>query len=107
MELIQILIVLFGLFAFSRVIIRFKKKDIAQGEFIFWTLIWLLVILVALLPNLSFHLAKWFGVDRGTDVFVYLGLALLFYMVFRLYVKLEKAEQGLTKVVREVSFEKK
>ncbi|MBI4980534.1 DUF2304 family protein [Candidatus Woesearchaeota archaeon] len=107
MELIQVLIVLFALFAFSRVIIRVKKKDITKGEFIFWTLVWILVIFVALLPNLSIYLAKIFGVERGTDVFVYLGLVLLFYLVFRMYVKMEKTEQGLTKVVREISFRKK
>lgn len=106
MELIQWIIIIFALFAFSRVIIRFHKRDIARGEFIFWNFVWLAVIIVAFLPNLSLQFANIFGVQRGTDFFSYIGLVILFYLVFRIYVKQEKIERDITKIVRGMSFRK-
>ena len=51
-------------------------------------------------PDLTSSLAKLFGVGRGADVVVYLALVGLFFMVFRLMVKIEKLEREITKVVR-------
>ena len=45
------------------------------------------------------------GIARGADLIVYVSVVLLFYLIFRLYVKMEKIEQDVTKVVRKIAID--
>ncbi len=85
-----------------RVGVRFRKKDITLKEALFWSLLWLGVALVVLYPKLTDRLASAIGLQsaKGIDLVVYLAVALVFYLVFRLFVRLEKMERIITKVVR-------
>lgn len=107
MEIIQILIVLFALFAYSRVVARTKDKKVNQKEFLFWSIVWIGIIIVALIPGISGLFADFFGIGRGADFIVYIGVIVLFYLMFRLYVKAEKTEKDITKLVREIALNKK
>ncbi len=106
MSIIQILALVFALFAWSRVILRFRGREISMGELFFWSLCWIALILLAIFPQQSFYFANIFGIQRGVDMFVYGGITLAFYLVFRMYVRMEKMEQGLTKIVRELAKKK-
>ena len=107
MEIFQYLIIIFALFAMSRVVLRFKDNKFTIAEFIFWDLIWLAVVIVGFFPQITSIVADFVGIGRGIDVFVYAGIILLFYLVYRIYVKLETIEQEITKVVREVALKTK
>ncbi|MBI4144478.1 DUF2304 family protein [Candidatus Woesearchaeota archaeon] len=99
-KVVQIVAVLFALFAFSRAFLRWKDKEVSLGEFLFWSVTWIILILLSLFPEYTFLLSARIGIQRGVDIFVYGGITLLFYLVFRMYVRFEKMEQALTKVVR-------
>jgi len=107
MILIQILLVAFALFAFSRVFLRFKDKKMTVNEFIFWTLIWLGAAVIVILPNSLGYISKLLGISRPVDVIIYLSIAVMFYLIFKLYIKIETAEQEITKIVRERAIKKK
>ncbi|MDO8740479.1 MAG: DUF2304 family protein [Candidatus Woesearchaeota archaeon] len=107
MEIVQILIILFGLFAFSRVILRFKDKEITMKEFLFWGVLWLVIIFFGFMPDITKIFAGLLGIGRGTDVAIYISIILLFYLIFRIYVKTENIEQEVTKIVREITLKKK
>ncbi len=100
---IQILLIALFVVAVIKVIRRKIAGDLSTGAALFWVLFWLLGGIVVAQPNLTSSVAKLFGVGRGADVVVYLALAGLFFMVFRLMVKIEKLEREITKVVREKS----
>ena len=78
-------------------------KKIKQNEFIFWSIIWTAIIIVALIPSITSIFAKPFGIGRGTDFVVYIRLIALFYLLFRLYVKAEKIERNITRLVRTIA----
>lgn len=101
--IIQILLIIFALFALSRVITQFRKNKITLTEFIIWDIIWLVVIVVALMPAITSFFANIVGIKRGVDFLIYIGMTLLFYLVFRIYVKIENMEQNITKIVREAA----
>ena len=107
MEAIQIIAILFALFAFSRTLIRFKKTDITIKEFIFWNIIWFGIIIVAVLPSTTSIIASLMGIGRGIDLVVYLSIIILFYLIFRMYVKMENVEREITKLVREEAISKR
>jgi len=107
MEIISIIMIVFALFAYAAVIHRVRKGEITKGEFIFWSIVWIAVIVVALIPSFAAEIANFFGIGRGVDVLIYISILALFYLIFRVYVKLEKLEQEITQLVRKLAKKKK
>lgn len=99
---IQIFLLFFVLFALSRVILRIREKVLPAKTGFFWILIWLAALAGILLPATTTKIASLFGVGRGVDVIVYLSLALLFYLVFRIYVMIEDLRHEITYLVRQI-----
>ena len=107
MEVIQIISILFAIFAFTRVILRFRDKNLTLKELVFWSFVWIAAIVVAVFPRTIYWASRIFGVQRPIDFAIYASIILLFYLVFKLYVKLESIENNITRVVREVAINKR
>jgi len=104
--LIQIILSLFVVFALANTIQRFKKKEITPSSLLFWVVFWGVVAVVVWRPTLSTDLANFLGVGRGADLLFYFSIAVIFYLIFRLTVKMEKIERDITKIVRELAYKK-
>ena len=102
-DAIQIVGVAFALFALSRALLRLKDNDITLREFLFWAVIWVGVIIIAILPQTVKWLSQPLGITRPIDTAVYLGIILSLYLIFRLYVRMEHLEKNITRVVRETA----
>jgi len=98
--IIKIIIIAFILFVLWRTFIRFQKRDITGRELVMWVVFWLLVAGATLAPKKTDVIAQWLGVERGADLLVYLSIIVLFFVVFKIIVKLEKMDRDITKVVR-------
>lgn len=105
--LIKFFIVLFAIFALSRVAYRYKKEEITLREAIIWFLFWFCAIGVAIIPESTNFIARFFGVGRGADFIVYVSLIILFYSVFRLLGRLYKIERDITKIVQYMALDAK
>lgn len=103
---VQIIFIVFLLFPISRVFLRFKEGQLAPPFFIFWLSVWTSALLVLIFPNLTTKIARTVGISRGIDVVVYLSIALLFYLVFRIYVSLENMRKEISEIVRIISLKK-
>ncbi|MFH1405257.1 MAG: DUF2304 family protein [Patescibacteria group bacterium] len=103
MLLIQIFIVVFALFAIVRASMQFHQGRVTRFWLVFWLLFWLVLCLVVLLPQTTQTLASVLGVGRGVDLAIYVSIILLFYLVYRVFVKLEDIENQITKLVRSVA----
>lgn len=106
MLIIQIILIIFSLFALSRVFLRFKGGQIRAMEFVFWTTVFSVAIVGVSLPGEISKLAALLGVGRGVDLIIYASIAVLFYLVFRLYVFLEDVRHEITEVVRRIALKK-
>ena len=104
---LSIVILFFILFAWSRAVLRFKEGGISFKEFFVWTLIWALAVLLILFREQLGFLTKFTTLQRPLDVVLAGGIILLFYLLFRIYVKIDMMDQSITKVVREMALEKK
>ena len=47
--------------------------------------------------------ARIFGITRGLDFIIIVALAFIFYLGIRLYYKIDKLEEDVNKIVKEVS----
>jgi hypothetical protein len=102
---IQLILLLFLVFAFSRVYLRFREGALHLGTFVFWSVIWLLAIVGVLFPEFTTYLANKVGIGRGADAVIYISLALLFYLVYRTNVHLENIRQNITDLVKKLALE--
>lgn len=100
LALIKIIFTVFAIFAWSRVLIRFRTKDLNIKEFIFWSLIWSVMIVLVFIPGKTNFLAKTIGMDRGNDAMFFLAIVALFYATYRLYVKINEQDKEITRLVR-------
>ncbi|MFH0928698.1 MAG: DUF2304 family protein [bacterium] len=84
---------------------RFQEKNLSLPEALVWSLVWVGGILVAIDPELTNRLAQILGVGRGADAIVYLSLVVIFWLLFRIFVKIEKLERHLTELVQHEALE--
>lgn len=106
MMIIQIILVVFFLFILLKVLSRFRSGGLKGKEMVGWVIFWLLAVAVVVSPNSTMVLAKILGVGRGVDAVMYLAMALLFFLVFKIFIHLEKIERQITKLVRQDTLNK-
>jgi len=99
--LIQIIISLFILFAVLRLVLRFRKTELKISEFVTWLVFWLAAAAAVWLPDFLTYVANLVGIGRGADLVLYMGVVVVFYLIFKIYIRLEKMERNITKVVRD------
>ncbi|MBS1266376.1 MAG: hypothetical protein MAG795_00343 [Candidatus Woesearchaeota archaeon] len=107
MSLIHIIVIVFGLFAISRAYLRYKESKVKLGELLFWTGIWGAAMVFAFFPDTLNWLSDRAGFRRGMDFLIAISVITLFYLVFRIYVKLDETGQDITKIIREIAKSKK
>ncbi len=101
MLLIQIIIIAFAAFAMWRTFSRFRDGAFSGGALALWLVFWLVVVVAVALPQATSWFASLVGVGRGVDAAIYVSVIVLFYLVFRIFLKLEKIEREITMLVRE------
>ena len=104
---IQILLLIFLLFALSRVILRYRDGIIPSGVFLFWVAIWALASFSIIQPNFTSFIAQRMGIGRGADAVIYASLIIIFYLIFRLTVSLESLRHDITRLIREIALKEK
>lgn len=104
---IQLILILFILFALSRAWLRYNEKKISVLEFAFWLVVWVAAIIAVISPGTIGYVSKFFGIGRPADLILYTAVLLLFYLVFRVYVAIDSVHVNLTKIAREIAIKNK
>lgn len=105
MTFIKIITVVFVGFAWSRAMLRFHDKAIGYSEFLFWSGIWATVLLIVFNPGIADRTALLLKLQRGADAMFFFSTILLFYLIFRLYVKLDSIDRSVSRLNEESSKE--
>ena len=92
----QVIGTIFVIFAWSRAFLRFLDDMLKLFAVIFWSLLWIAVLIVLFLPQTTDILATKLGIGRGDDVVIYGSLVIMYYMGYRVYVKIESLEREIT-----------
>ncbi len=96
----QTLILLASAVAISTIFLHRKKDGLGIRGTAFWILFWLAVDVVVLSPNSTTVLANRLGIGRGVDLVVYVSILMIFFVLFRLNVKIEGINRQISKIVR-------
>lgn len=101
--ILKILVLVFAAWILLRLVASYKENKVDTFNFVIWTIIWLLIVVVVSYPTYTDRVAQWVGVGRGTDIAFFVAFLLLFYLVFRLYVKITAVESDLTEIVKHIA----
>jgi len=101
--LIQYILIIVIVFILWQTVKKFKERSISLRELLFWMIFWVVVGTAVLLPQVTVFLANYLGVGRGSDLVIYASLIFIFYMIFRLFVRQQKIEKNISKIVEEIA----
>ena len=101
--IIQVIIIAFVFFVLVKLTIRYKADDITNREFVIWLVFWFIVVAATLMPHKTDVVAQWVGVGRGADLLTYVSVIVLFFIIFRILVWLEKIDRDITGIVRAIA----
>lgn len=83
--------------------LRFRRGKMSISSFLLWSIIWIFVIIFSIFPEFSMVFADAFGITRGLDFIIIVTLALLFYFGVKLYYKIDKIEDDVNTIVKELA----
>lgn len=89
----------FGL-ALAATLRRGSHGVISRTETMLWSALWIVAAVVVARPEVTSRFAAFVGVGRGVDAVVYASVAALFYLIFRVYVRIDRLERDITSIVR-------
>ena len=101
--IVQIVLIAIIAVMLIRLILKMKSREITAGYFAIWLVIWLLAIILIAFPSLASYLADTVGVGRGVDLIIYVSIIVIFYLQFKLLMRIEKMEKDITKITRHLA----
>lgn len=101
----QIFLIAFALFGIVRAGKKYRSQQISRHWFMLWSLLWILVVAVALWPQVTDRVAGAVGVGRGADLLVYVSVVVLVYASFRTMTQLQKLHEEQTELVRRIAID--
>ena len=84
-------------------ITRYFKGKNSLITVVLWSIFWIIVSLFAIFPNVSSAFARLFGITRGLDFVIILVFVVLFYTVLKLYFIVDKMQNEISTLVKELA----
>lgn len=101
--LYQYIGIIIGIVGMIYTFLRFRESKMSLGMLFIWSVIWLILIGLSLVPQATGYFASLTGIGRGLDVILILGLIGCYYLIFRIYNMIENIEQEITHLTREMA----
>lgn len=98
--LFQIIFILFSLAAIISIFTKRRDGSLTIRGALMWFSLWVAADVVVIVPQSTTIIANHFGIGRGSDFVLYIAIGLIFFILFRLQVKLEQMNREVTKVIR-------
>ena len=99
----QIIILILSIVAIIMATYRFKNNSFSNSSYVLWWILWLLVVLITLFPQITSIIANTFGFGRGLDAILVLATILIFYLLFKLYNKIEDQKRRIDQLVSQLA----
>ncbi|WP_323735585.1 DUF2304 domain-containing protein [Methanosphaera sp. ISO3-F5] len=93
---LSIIGILFGIY-------QFRRDSFSNFVLSLWICAWIVVMIVTVFPDITTSFARFFGFGRGLDIVYIISILFLFYIVFKLYNKMEKQKKRINELVSELA----
>lgn len=96
----QLAVAVLSFFLIIYTISRGRAHILSPFGAFFWILFWIGLAGVVSLPDVTQRVADTIGIGRGVDLVMYGAIALVFFIVFKLHIKIERMRRDLTTLAR-------
>ena len=103
MLLIQYVVILLVLLVLFKSFINLGKRKISILTFIFILLLLEILMIFVFVPGIVVAISELLNIERGKDFMIYSAIAILFYLIFRTYIKIELLDRDLSKLIKKIS----
>ena len=90
-------------FILIQLLLKLRKDKLSLVKILIWTIFWGGALFVVWFPSIIAEIAQISGVGRGVDVIVYVSIIFLFYLIFNQNSKIDKLNEQITKLTREIA----
>jgi hypothetical protein len=105
MKPIQLLLLAFILFALVKVILKYRHGEMRRFQLLFWIVVWAGAAFIVNLPDTTTFLASLLGIGRGADLIIYVSFLIVFYLIFRIHLTLNRFEHEITQLVSKLALD--
>ncbi|OGY69713.1 MAG: hypothetical protein A3B94_00290 [Candidatus Jacksonbacteria bacterium RIFCSPHIGHO2_02_FULL_43_10] len=105
MTLFQIVLLVFFIFIIVRVVLKYARKEITLRECLLWSSFWVISGALVGFMRQTDIVARQFGIERGADLFIALSIVIGYYVMFKIFVHIERLDRDITKIVRKIAIE--
>lgn len=88
-------------------VLHFHKKKITASWAFFWSGLWVLGSVAIFFSGLLDSIGNYFIKDSGNIFVMYIAVMLLFFLVFRLFLVVQRLHESITMLVEELAKRKK
>jgi len=107
MQIQQIIAIVIIFFFIARVFNQKRHDDININEFRFWLVFWLASgVAILFLPVIDAFVFDLGFSASGIEFLLYLSVAILFYFIFRLRLRMARLEKDLTEIVKNIAIKR-
>ena len=99
----QYIFIIFIIFIIYKTIFSYLKQKLSKLFLFIWLAVWFFGLFIILEPNLLSRVARIVGIGRGVDVVIYFSIILLFYLIYKISLKLIELDKQITDIVRDSS----
>lgn len=102
--LAKIISIFFAVIVIVKSFLDYKKGRESFVMFAIWSLIWLIVVAVAVFPEIADDAIRQLGSGQvGIGTILGIGMVLMLYIVYRVYTKSNRIEYQLRELITKVS----
>jgi hypothetical protein len=81
----------------------YRLKKISLYRFVLWFFTYVVLFFMIMFIEITTKVANLIGIGRGVDLVNYLGYILIFYLIMKIFVKLDNLKIDISKIVRHIA----
>jgi hypothetical protein len=106
LEVYQIVVPIISIVGTLLTIRQYRHGNNTMFETILWSSLWIFIALVAVFPNkTTLFLSKTIGIKDHINAIIFIGLAISFFLIFRMFNMVKKMNRQITDLVRKLAIE--
>jgi len=103
MNLFQFVFLLFIAVSLYRIVGKIKSGQLNFKESFIWVFAWVFGAIIIFDPALSIKISNIFGIGRGADLIVYSSVILLYYISYKVYLKIDNLQKKLKELSTKIA----
>ena len=101
--IVELIVTILVVVMLIKLIADARNSKISVGKLLFWAFVWIALEVIVLIPGLVMFIANLIGIERPKDLPIYASIIILFFLILRIGIKIERIEQEITSLVKNVA----